>query len=334
MDCRRPLLLALLMGAGGCHTVTVPSGNTTQPYEASGSNYGAQTNAAPSDPSHGPAPKAHRPETWVAYGDYAAYESSFPDCPTAKQQELHEKARKAYQEALKLDANCLAAHKALAHLYMTMNDHEHAVGSYQQALNLAPNDGALWFELGMCFARSKAWENAVVDLTKAVELDPENRRYHNVLGYTLARAGRYQEGLMELGKYNGEATAHFLLARMLDHLNQPEMCKAQLKMALEKKPDLEDARKMLARLNGAPAEERGPKQAAGGQALQQASYQEITAADLTPAPVAPSAPAPEQKSVAAATPTTGDKPALVLPPPPSFPIRYSEEAPTTKPAAK
>jgi tetratricopeptide (TPR) repeat protein len=296
MDRRRPLLLAasLLAGAAGCshfhHTpelpgAAVPSGPVAKipaPEPAVASN----------------GPKQHRPESWVAYASYAAQEAAARD--GAQAERIRETARKAYQEALRLDPNCLSAHQGLGRLYVMAGDQERAAASYQAALKLAPKEASLWYELGMGYARFKAWGPAVENLTQAAELDPENRQYVNGLGFVLARAGRYQEALTWLSRYNGEAKGHYQLARMLEHVKQPDLCKAHLRMALEKDPEFEDARRMLARLDGtAPA---APADCPPAGAVQTVGYRQA----------AP----PAAASLPAAPPAT-----RVLPPPPSFQAR-------------
>jgi tetratricopeptide (TPR) repeat protein len=249
-----------------------------------------------------------KPETFVAYGDFSAREADGATT-AAEQEQLRDRARKAYQEALKIDPNNIPAHKSLAALYASSNECGRAKEVCEAGLKLAPDDASLWFVLGMTYARTKDWQLAVEHLTRATELDPENRSYRRHLGYTLARAGRYDESLVVFSHYEGEAKAHYYLAQMLDHLGQADASKMHLQMALAKDPRLTDATQMLVRLTGAvPA-----AAAAATPAIQNVSYTEVAPAAEAAAAVAPAAPAP-----AAVAPVA---PARFPPPPP--PMRLS-----------
>jgi tetratricopeptide (TPR) repeat protein len=186
--------------------------------------------------------------TCVAFGDFNLKAGSEKFRPALQREQLLDKARRSYQEAIKLNNNCKEAYLGLAQTYQEMGDHQREVNAYQSALKVFPKDASFWFELGMCQARAKEWDAAIVNLDAAVELDPENRTYANMQGYTLARAGRMDESLEAFKKLGGEAQAHYNLARMLHHMQQDELSKEHLLMALEAKPDLPGAREMLAQL--------------------------------------------------------------------------------------
>lgn len=248
MDCRKPLALALgfLAGASGCshHSAAVPA-----PPPAPAAVTAAKTDALDPDALKRPP----RPETFVAYGDFSAREAALAKEP-AEQEALRDRARRAYQEAIKTDADYLPAHKALARLYAAMNDVARAKAEFETALKQAPDDASLWFDLGMTYARAKEWAPAAEHLAKAAELDPENRPYARYLGFTLARAGRYDESLAAFARHEGEAKAHYHVAQMLEHVGKVEESKSHLQKALARDPQLADAARMLVRLTGpAPA---------------------------------------------------------------------------------
>jgi tetratricopeptide (TPR) repeat protein len=207
-----------------------------------------------------------QPETCVALGRLAEEAANQPGRPPADQQQLREQARKAYQQALDLEPNHVPALAALARLYATAGDYGRAVPAYRKAVKVQPKDAALWYDLGMCHARHKQWEPALVNLRAAVELDPENRQYGNALGFCLARAGCYEESLACFRRSVGEAGAHYNLARMLHHVNQEELSKQHLRLALQAKPDLAPAEQLLAELEGRAA---GFDRPAGETAIEQ-----------------------------------------------------------------
>jgi tetratricopeptide (TPR) repeat protein len=191
--------------------------------------------------------------TYVAAGRLREQEATAPGRSPAEREAAYESARKAYQQALALDTNCLTAYEALAHLYESMGDQDRAVATYQKVLKTHPKEAGLWYDLGMCYSRHKQWDQAVANLSKAVELDPENRPYSHTLGFCLARAGRFDDSLACFQRVDGPAKAHYNLARMLEHLNQTELCKQHLQIAVQADPNLAEAQQLLAQLNGQPA---------------------------------------------------------------------------------
>jgi tetratricopeptide (TPR) repeat protein len=128
----------------------------------------------------------------------------------------------------------------------------------------------------MYHARQKQWDPALARLRAACNLDPENRTYNNTLGYTLARMEQYDESVAVFTRLNGEAVAHYNVARMLHHLKQDGLSDQHAARALELNPDLATAQELLAELHGQPS------------AVAEEAYQE---------PVVTFAEAPEQTPV-------------------------------------
>src|SRR5262249_1790730 len=108
-----------------------------------------------------------------------------PNRSPVEKTELLEKARRAYQQALKGEPNHLPALKGLAHLYVTLNDHEKAVATYRRAIQAHPKNAELHYLLGMCHAQQKEWQPALEALRKALDLEPENRQLINAYGLAL-----------------------------------------------------------------------------------------------------------------------------------------------------
>ncbi|HXG09327.1 MAG TPA: tetratricopeptide repeat protein [Gemmataceae bacterium] len=252
MDCRRSVVLglALLGGVLGCSLRKTHS------------------ELAPSDaladmrPERELPKRTPRAKTCVEYGRLCESEARSPQRSPAEQEELRDRARKMYQQALQIDPKNLPAALALARLYTSLGDHERAVATYQKALKHHGKDPAVWSELGMCYARRKEWEPALKCLRKAVDLDPENRQAAHNLGYCLARAGRYEESLTCFTKTDGEAKAHYNLARMLHHMRQDDLSREHLWKAIAKDPQLLPAQQLLAELDLASAAPSGTVPAA------------------------------------------------------------------------
>ncbi len=188
------------------------------------------------------------PELCVGLAEIRLQTASKPDLPPVAVQRLHDEARRAYQQAIKLDKKHLPAYLGLAKLYQIQGDTNKAVETYEQGLKFLPKEAGLWYELGMCQARRKTWDPALNALKKASEFDPENPVYLNALGFSLARAGRFDDSFACFQKSVGEAKAHYNVARALHHVNRDEESKQHLRQALMAKPNLEPAQQLLAQL--------------------------------------------------------------------------------------
>ncbi|MCC6419029.1 MAG: tetratricopeptide repeat protein [Gemmataceae bacterium] len=242
MDCHRSALAALFL-AGAC------AGCVTQPGVPGGSAEYLTSMASPkSAPPRGngkPSAALH-----VAVGKLCE-NGALPDQPSvsdAQRQQQLDRARQAYQKAIEIDPRHADAYLALANHFAIRDDHRRAVAAYHQGLEKLPKEPALWFHLGICHCRRKEWQPALDGLKKAHELDPENREYGTQYGLCLARIGRFEEGEAVLTRVQGESRAHYNLARMADHLKQPELAKQHLRQVLQTKPDHRQAQEMLARL--------------------------------------------------------------------------------------
>jgi tetratricopeptide (TPR) repeat protein len=192
--------------------------------------------------------------TCVAIGDMRMHFASEPNCTPLNRERLLDEGLRAYQQAIKADPACNAAYVGLARLYQRLEEYEKAVATLDAALKIAPKNADLWFELGMCHARHKAWEPALAALRNASELDADNHLYMNMLGFSLARAGRFDESYQYFAKVQGEAKAHYNVARMLHHVQRDAECKQHLALALKAKADFASARQFLADLDNPSGE--------------------------------------------------------------------------------
>jgi tetratricopeptide (TPR) repeat protein len=199
-------------------------------------------------------PRTPKAATCVAFGTFREREAADPKKTPAERMALREQARKAYQQALEIDPKHLPAYQSLARLYVALNDCEHAQATYRKALKKFPKEASLWYDQGMCDARLKQWDAALESLREAVKLEAEDQTYVKALGFLLARMGRRDDSVACLAKVVGPAMAQYEVARMMLHLQQTDLCKQHLHLALQAKPDLEAAQQLLARLEGRPQE--------------------------------------------------------------------------------
>ncbi len=197
-------------------------------------------------PKHPP----KNPETCVALGDVFAKEGAENPSGSTLQETKYEQARKAYEQALEIDAGCVSAYRALGQLYAQMGDHENAVKWYHKGLDKHPKEGSLWLALGMCHARAKEWNPAVEALRRATECEPSNRQYQNMLGSCLVRAGYADDAFAAFCKGGSKAQAHYHMAFMLHHMKQDAEARQHLQAATEAEPNFEPARRLLAQLDG------------------------------------------------------------------------------------
>jgi tetratricopeptide (TPR) repeat protein len=168
------------------------------------------------------------------------------------QQQMRDEARQNYQRALDINPKCTKAYLGLGRLYVKMQDFDRALDVYQKALKKLPKEGALWCDQGFCLCCKKDWTAALESMKKAHTLAPDNREYGTHYGLALARAGKLDESITLLTKFQGKAEAHYTVARMLEHLNRPELSKQLLQAALQLNPDLAPAKDMLVRLDSRP----------------------------------------------------------------------------------
>jgi tetratricopeptide (TPR) repeat protein len=241
MDCRKSLVLALgLAGAVGC----VPQ-NQVQTGSVVQVPPGAVVEKAKDPPKHPPAP-----ETCVAYGDWLVGEASSKPQASAIQGQLYDQARRAYEQALEINASCGAAYMALGQLYTRMGDHDGAVKWYNKGLEKLPKDPQLWLQLGRSHVVHKDWHAAVVAHRKAVECEPSNKFFQKMLGFCLVRAGQTEEALVVFRKCVGEAEAHYHLARILYETHYDAEARQHLQITLREAPTFEPAHLLLAQLDG------------------------------------------------------------------------------------
>jgi tetratricopeptide (TPR) repeat protein len=239
MDCRKTLVLALgLAGAAGC----VPQ-NSVQPPPAAPP---AVVEKAKDPPKHPP----KHPETCVSLGNYFATSADAAQRGSAQQEQLFDMARKQYEQALQIDANCLAAYQAIGKLHVKVGDLDGAVKWYRKGLEKHPKEASLWLNLGMCYRLQKNWGPATESLRRAAELEPDNRQNWNLLGSCLVWSGHSDEAFAAFSKGGSPAQAHYHMAFMLHNMNHDAEARQHLQTALQADPRFEPAQRMLAQLEG------------------------------------------------------------------------------------
>jgi TolB-like protein/tetratricopeptide (TPR) repeat protein len=103
-----------------------------------------------------------------------------------------QKARKAIDQALKLDPNLPAAHNALGNYYYHGKlDYDAALKEFSVAQTLSPNDAEATAFKSRVERRQGKWDAATDDARRSVELDPRNTIYVNDYAYGLLLMRQY-----------------------------------------------------------------------------------------------------------------------------------------------
>lgn len=190
-----------------------------------------------------------KPDTFAALAnvqlDAAFDEKTIP----SSREGLLDSARAGYQKALQQDPKNKAAMLGLAKYYTRLGEREKAIEMYKKYLSIYPKDKDVAHEVAMAHAQWKDWAGAVGWCEFALKIDPENLTIRKTMAFCLARAGKWEEGFQVMCQVIPEAQARYLMARVLEHQNQPDACKAQLQLAIKADPNFADARDFLAELD-------------------------------------------------------------------------------------
>ena len=192
-------------------------------------------------------PKA---STCVAFGDLRVKGVIQGDFKGPEREPALEQARKAYEQAMRIDPKNIDAYQGLAQVHQLSGDYNGALAVYHKGLKVDSGAASLWYDMGMCEARHGDWKTAVENLAKASNLEPENRTYTKSLAFALARTGRSEESVACFKKVMDESQARYNVARLLHHFNQDELSARQLQLALQSNPNNQPALELLAELEG------------------------------------------------------------------------------------
>jgi Flp pilus assembly protein TadD len=170
-----------------------------------------------------------------------------------------EAALQEYQEAFSVvetkrhgslgPADSALAHRRMAGTLDRVGRFAQAEVHYQKALKLSPRDSKIWNDVGYSYYLQGRWADAERALKTAAKLAPDDERIRINLGLTLAAAGKTTEALPLLSQTTGDAAGHANLGYLLAATGQFELARGQYETALAQRPDMELARRALARLD-------------------------------------------------------------------------------------
>jgi tetratricopeptide (TPR) repeat protein len=190
-----------------------------------------------------------KPETHAILAN-AQVDSAFnEETPPASREALLDQARQGYQKALKMDPKNKVALVGLAKYYTRLGDREKAVETYKRYFAAHPKDKDVAHEVALAHAQWKDWAGAVAWCEFALKIDPENLSIRKTMAFCLARAGKFEEGFAVMCQVMPEAQARYLMARVLEHLGQPDASRMQLQLAIQADPAHIPSREFLVELD-------------------------------------------------------------------------------------
>jgi Flp pilus assembly protein TadD len=141
------------------------------------------------------------------------------------------------------------AHRRMGSAMDRLGRFAQAETHYKRALKLSPKDPKVWNDVGYSYYLQGRWSDAERALKTAVRFAPDDDRIRTNLGLTLAAEGRTDEALPLLSQSNGDAIGHANLGYLLAATGQHDLARSQYETALALRPDLEVARRALARID-------------------------------------------------------------------------------------
>ena len=190
-----------------------------------------------------------KPDTHAVLANAQFDSAMSEETPAESRESLLDQARQGYQKALKMDPKNKPALLGLAKYYVRLGDREKAVETYKRYFAAYPKDKDVAHEVAMAHAQWKDWAGATAWAEFALKIDPENLTVRKTMAFCLARAGKWDEGFAVMCKVMPEAQARYLMARVLEHQNQPDACRLQLQLAIQADPAHIAAREFLVELD-------------------------------------------------------------------------------------
>jgi Flp pilus assembly protein TadD len=141
------------------------------------------------------------------------------------------------------------AHRRMAGALDRLGRFAQAEVHYQQALKFCPKDPKVWNDAGYSYYLQGRWSDSERALRTAAKFAPDDERIRTNLGLTLAAAGKTSEAFPLLSQSSGDATGHANLGYLLAATGQFDLARRQYETALALRPDMELARRALARLD-------------------------------------------------------------------------------------
>ena len=161
-------------------------------------------------------------------------------------------------------ADLALAHRRIAGALDRLGRFAQAEVHYQQALKASPKDPKVWNDAGYSYYLQGRWSDSEKALRTAAKLAPADERIRVNLGLTLAAAGKTDQAFPLLSQSSSDAAGHANLGYLLAGTGQYDLARRQYETALTLRPDMELARRALARLD---RQQQGPDMPAANSAI-------------------------------------------------------------------
>jgi len=154
-------------------------------------------------------------------------------------------ARRRYELVLGEKPKSVDAILGLARLDQLAGHSHEAEQEFKQALRLQPNDPGVQHAIGQFYVSQQRWKEAIKSLNSAMMAAPNEPTYRYHLAVALARSGDLSGAMPHFTKTVGNAQAHYNIGYILYQQGHLDSAEQHFMQAVIKKPDLQQAQKML-----------------------------------------------------------------------------------------
>lgn len=150
-----------------------------------------------------------------------------------------------YQKVLDRQPKNVTALVGLARIHQNAGRHDLADQEFRKALKFDSHCAAAQHGLGQLYASQERWSEAVEWLNKAVVEQPNEKSYRHHLAVALVQSNQVEAALPHFIRTVGDAEAHYNVGLILHQKGRIAESEEQFRLALSRKPDLEQAQYWL-----------------------------------------------------------------------------------------
>jgi tetratricopeptide (TPR) repeat protein len=158
-------------------------------------------------------------------------------------------AQEKYRAVLRKNPKDVEAIIGLADIDQLTDLREQAEAGYLKAVQIQPDAAVPQCALGKYFASQKRWPEAIDCYNRAVLADPIDSKARFELAKALVHHGDVEGALPHFIRTVGDAEAHFNVAVILNEDGRTQEAEQQLRIAVAKKPELTQAKRLLAEIS-------------------------------------------------------------------------------------
>ncbi len=154
-------------------------------------------------------------------------------------------AKEHYNKVLQHEPKNIEAIVGLARAQLRLGMTEEAEDGFRHALRVAPDSHIALHGIGQFYAETGRWDEAVEMLNKATLAKPDDSKVRYELAVALVHTGDVEAALPHFIRTVGDAEAHYNVGLILKDMGRLEESRQQLRLALAKKPTLQQAQYWL-----------------------------------------------------------------------------------------